>query len=291
MATKQEQKGKAAVATEVGASTKAAPREQLVRDSILEKYKLIETGYVDLAQLMSEAYHREYYTKWGFKDFREFCDSELGMQYRKALYLVDIWDKVKSLNLSRAKVEKLGWTKMKDIAQVVTADNAKEWMDKAEKMTSRELQEAVKVSRSPDRTAGGVVPHITTMSLKMSEAETRVIMEALEEAKKLTNSDSSVVALEMICQDWLESKGVAPQRTSLEDHVAWMQDAYGVDMTWKSREAAVEAGEAEAKAEEVVAKAEKKARSRKKSGEDQVAPEDSTSPEREQDINSLLGLQ
>lgn len=290
MATKHTQKVKEEQAAAVGVSTKAAPREQVVRDSILEKYKQIETGYVDLAQLMSEAYHREYYMKWGFKDFREFCDAELGMHYRKALYLVDIWDKVKSLNLSRAKVEKLGWTKMKDIAQVVTAENAAEWMEKAVKMTSRELNEAVKVSRSPDRAAGGTVPHITTMNLKMSEAETRVIMEAIEEAKKLTNSDNTVVAVEMICQDWLESKGVAPQRTSLEDHVAWMQNVYGVDITWTARATDEGAGEDE-KATEVLEKAEKKARSRKKSGEAQAAPEDAAPAASGQDINALLGLQ
>jgi hypothetical protein len=291
MATKQKQEEKAKVAAEVGVSTKQAPREVTVREGILEKYKQIETGYIDLAQLMSEAYHREYHLKWGFKDFREFCDSELGMHYRKALYLVDIWDKVKTLNLSRAKVEKLGWTKMKDIAQVVTAENAKEWMDKAEKMTTREVSEAVKVSRSPDRTATGTVPHITTMTLKMSEAETRVVMEAVEEAKKMTQSDNTVVALEMICQDWLEAKGVAPERTTLEDHVAWLQTAYGVDITWKAKTVAEEEKAEEEKTEKVLEKADKKAKARKKSGEEPPAPEEAAAPAREQDINSLLGLQ
>jgi len=281
-----------------GASTKQAPRQEMVRKEILEAQHNIESGYLTLAKLLSESYHREYYAEWGFKDFREYADAELGMHYRKAMYLVEIWDKVKSLNLSQAKVEKLGWTKMKDLAAILTAENAKEWMEKAAKMTSRELGEAVKVSRSPDRTAMGTVPHITTMKFSMGESEANIITEAIEEAKRLTSSDSAVVALEMICQEWLESKGVAPQRTSLDDHIKYLKRVYGVDITWASKTAEKEEKAANDKARGAEARAEKKAAGRKEKGKEQAAPEEGDpedapatgSEYRDQDINSLLGM-
>jgi hypothetical protein len=67
----------------------------------------------------------------------------------------------------------------------------------------------------------------------MSEAEASVITESIEEAKKLIEADNSVLALEMICQDWMEAKGKAPERTNLEDHIAYLQEAYGCVITWR----------------------------------------------------------
>lgn len=295
MATKQTQKQKAEAeaALAAGASTKTAPREETVRKEILEAQHHIESSYLDMAKLLSEAYHREYYATWGFKDFREYADAELGMNYRKAMYLSDIWDKVKSLGLSPAKVEKLGWTKMKDLAAVITAENAKEWMAKAEKMTSRELGEAVKTSRTPDKTAVGAVPHITTMKFVMGEAEANIITEALEEGKKLTSSENAVVALEMICQEWLESKGVAPQRSSLDDHIQYLQRVYGVDITWASKTVEKEAEKDAEHVADLEGKAEGKAAKRKRKGKVQAEPEgEDPAPAgaNDQDINSILGM-
>lgn len=295
MATKQKVEGKTEQAAEVGASTKQLPRAEMVRQAILEAHKAIETNYIALAQLLSEAYHKEFYTEWGFKDFREYCETELDIHYRKAMYLVDIWDKVKSLGLSKAKVAKLGWTKMKDIASVVTAENQAEWLEKADKMTSRELTEAVQVSRKADTSQAGPVPTITTMTFRLSEAEANIITEALEEAKKLTETDNAVMALEIICQDWLEQKGISPTRTNLDDRVKFLEAAYGVDITWHPKCAAEETPEEkeekkDTKARKTEAKADKKAAARKEKDKAAPEPEEEAPTGQGQDINSLLGI-
>jgi hypothetical protein len=301
MAKGQKMEQKVGGEAEVGSSTKAVPRSEQVRQEILEANKLIEENYLRLAKLLSEAYHKDFYQEWQFKDFREYCEAELDIQYRKAMYLVDIWDKVKSLNLSPAKVAKLGWSKMKDIASVMTKENAKDWMDKAEKMTTRDLTEAVKISRVQDASARGTIPHIVTMTFRMGESEHNVVSEALEECKKLCESESPVVALEMICQDWLEMKGVSPTRTSLDDRIKFLESAYGVDITYKPKVAPEVAAEeaATAETEKVLEKAEKKGKARKakKGNGETEAPEPpeedvaaAKGQEREQDINTLLGL-
>lgn len=297
MATKQTTKTAAEQAVEVGASTKTVPREEIVRKAILEANRAIEENYVSLAQLLYEAYHKEFWQAWGFKDFREYVEGELDMHYRKSMYLVDIWDKVKKLNLSKAKIEKLGWTKMKDIASVITEANAKEWLDKADKMTSRELTEAVKIHRTADTSQAGTVPMITTMTFKLSEAEARIVTEAIEEGKKLCETENAVAALEMICQDWMEMKGVSPTRTSLDDRIQFMEAAYGVKITWapKGEEAGAAAEAETAKTTAVEVKAEKKATKRKAKGEAAPSPEENpetlpTGPAGGQDINTLLGI-
>lgn len=293
MATKQTTKIGSEQAAAVGESTKQVPRAEVVRQAILEAHKAIEENYLAMAQLLSEAYHKDFYAEWGFKDFREYVETELDVHYRKAMYLVDIWDKVKQLGLSKAKVAKLGWTKMKDIASVVTAENQKEWLEKAEKMNSRELTEAVKVSRSADTSQAGPVPTITTMTFRLSEAEANIVTEALEEAKKLTETENVVVALEMICQDWLEAKGISPSRTNLEDRIKFMEAAYGVEITWKAKSAETPEAAAEAKADKArktEAKADKKAADRKAKGKEAPAPEEAPATGGGQDINSLLGI-
>lgn len=293
MAKKTEVEQKTTQAVSTGAVAKSAVKEQrqvIVRDLILEAKKHIETGYIDLAKLLSEAYHREFYSSWGFNTFEEYCAAELDVQYRKAMYFVEIWDKVKSLNLPQGKVAKLGWTKMKDIAAVITAENAKEWMEKAEKMTSRELTEAVKIIRTKD-TKGTAVPVVTRMALVMSEAEATIILEAIEEAKKLCNSDNIVVALEMICQDWLSDKGVQPERTTLERQIEYLERTYGVHLSVTAQPKKKSGESSGSKAADVVAKA-----TRKKGGSsiDDLLGEEAEVPASDKkktpDVNELLGL-
>jgi len=247
MAKAKQKQSKKANSKASGAAVKAkskAKRHELVRKEIMEKYQEVERGYIDLARLLHEAYHKEFYREWGFKDFEEYITTELGMQYRKAMYFVDIWEKVKALNLSKPTVEKLGWAKMKDLVRVINEENAQEWIEKAEKMSSRELTEAVKVTKRKDL-SGVEVPTITTWRLKMSEAEANVITEAVEEAKKLLNTDNTVVALEMICQDWMADRGASPKRTPLKDMIAFIEQAYGVNLIVADKETSMEVEKAE----------------------------------------------
>ena len=235
MAKKQKTKTENKQNTESGTVEKSKvkmTRQEIVREKILEAQGQIEGGYLEMAQLLTEAYHGDFHETWGFETFEAYCDKELDIKYRKARYFIDIWDKVKSLDLPKDQVAALGWTKMKEISAVITEKNAKEWMRKAEKMSSRELAEAAKIVRKKD-TKDSDVPSITTLTLRMTEAEANVILEAIEEAKSLCDSTNAVIALEMICQDWLTAKGVTPERTSLKDYIAYIEKLYGVKVSVK----------------------------------------------------------
>jgi hypothetical protein len=246
----QETKQKAKAA----ASGQVTDRAAKVRKEILSARDNIEHGFIDLASLLSEAYHKDFHLQWGFETWEEYCNSELDTNYRKAMYLIDVWDKCKQYKLPKREVVKLGWTKMKDIAAVLTEKNAKQWLAKAKEMNTRELTEAVKTHRRKDL-KGKDIPVMTTMTFRMSEAEASAITEALEQAKKLCESDNAVVALEMICQDWMMEKGATPERTDLKAHVAFLETAYGVKITHKKatkkqKEKAAKDKEKESKAAE-----------------------------------------
>lgn len=207
---------------------KKRTRDGVVRDEILKHLNAVEKSYLELAKLINEAYHQQFYReKWGYETFDEYCRTELDMAYRSAINFVHIWDKVLELNLPHEEVEKLGWTKMKDLVNVMDDENYKEWIESAKTMSTRELTEAVRVSRRKDTTGA---PSTTTMTFKMEESEARVVQDAIEEAKMLCDTDNAVVALEMICQDWLESKGATPKQADLQDHIKWLKKVYGVEI-------------------------------------------------------------
>lgn len=266
--TKTEQKSKKETKSEVSTSQVVRgkmERFEIVREWIKEAQSRIETGYLDLCKLMSEAYHNDYHQQWGFDTFTDYAEKELDMKLRKAEYFVNIYDTVKKLQLPEAEVKELGWTKMKDLVRVITEENAKEWLKKAKKMSSRELTDAVKVSTRSD-TSRVQPPKVTTLKFVMGEVEASIIMDALNEAKAMVESDDPVIALEMICQDWLSEKGVAPSLTSIDKQVAFIEKVYGVKIEWTPAESAP--------------KEEKEA----KNGADE-GPEDEVS------IDELLGLE
>jgi len=204
-------------------------RAEIVRAEIHEVNRQVEAEYLTLAQLLNEAYHREYFIEWGFEDWRSYTEDELGVQYRKAMYFVDVWDVVKKLNLPTAQVEKLGWTKMKDLTRVMTEKNAKDWLEKAKKMTTREITEEVRDTRKRE-TGKATGPETIKLSLIMGEDEGNIILDAIAESKKLCDSENEVVALGLVCQDWLEMKGAEPKRATLEAHCRLLKKVYGVDV-------------------------------------------------------------
>lgn len=215
----------------VGAKVGKA-RHEVVRAGILEAYQGIEDNYLALAKLLTEAVNKEFYIKWHFEDFKQYCEKELGVKFSKASYLVRIWNKVLLLGLPPKRVTKIGWSKMKELVDIINEKNVEEWLEKAEKLSSRELTAEVRVIRR--KTGTDRRPTSTTLKIPMQEAEASVILEGIEEAKKLCETDDMAVALEMIVQDWMELKGASPERTSLEDHIQFLEKAYGVKITHKA---------------------------------------------------------
>jgi hypothetical protein len=101
-------------------------------------------------------------------------------------------------------------------------------------MSSRELTEAVKLMKKTGK-RGEIpdVPSTLKLTLTMGESEHKIIMEAIDAAKKLCNSDNVPLALEMICQDWLAEKGAKPEATHLEDHIRYLETVFPVKLSAK----------------------------------------------------------
>lgn len=176
-----------------------------------------------LCQKLYMVYDGMLYTKWGFKTWKDYVEGEVQFKLRKAQYFVNIWSWFGNLPQEvRDKVKVLGWTKLKELVEVVNAANVDEWVAKATELNVPQLIEAVKVYRKklldsgpghgeadPDepkeqreareREQEKQVVR-TTFQLHGDQAE--VVEAAIALASGMSNSDVRSNNLALVCQEF-----------------------------------------------------------------------------------------
>jgi hypothetical protein len=206
--------------------------EMDVRARVLAAVQAIDRGFIVLGRGLSEIYHQELYRPWGFRSFEHYCEEELDYSYRKAKYLIEITDKIKDMNLSDERVEAIGWGKMSKIVSVVTDKNVENWMTIAENSTSKALELEVKrvVDRGGAEGQEGADSRPAIFRFRLGADDASIVSEALAESKRLAETESDGMALTQICEDWFQTMGANPERTTLDHHIAYLEQAYGVKL-------------------------------------------------------------
>lgn len=59
----------------------------------------------------------------GTSDFQQYIEQELGVKYRKARYLISIYECFSKLGLDEQRLSAMGWSKAKELVRVVNKDN------------------------------------------------------------------------------------------------------------------------------------------------------------------------
>ena len=82
------------------------------------------------------------FVAWGFTTFEKYVNEELGFSIRKAQSLRLIWFRLevelKELDEGlRARLLKLGWTKVRELTRILSLENAAEWVAKVEDRRGR----------------------------------------------------------------------------------------------------------------------------------------------------------
>lgn len=208
--------------------------EELLREEAIKAKEMIDTGYMILARCLYDIYHQDIYsTYWNFVSFEDYIDSEIQITYRKAMYLVEIYGKAKLLNMDMNRLEKMGWSKARELIRIVDESNVEEWMTIAENSTVKELNMQVRQEKDKSSEKSSIIedaPVITTITFKLGMAEHAIIDDALQESKAMINSDDLALAFANICQEWIEAKGIVPVSASLEDRVNYLEKIYGVKL-------------------------------------------------------------
>lgn len=236
-------------------TTQLINSDSVLRNDTIKARDMVESGYVRLAGYLHKIYHDKTYAAWGFETFEDYINRELSIGYRKALYLIDFESKSLLFNIDPARFEKIGWTKARELLRILDYNNVEEWLHLAERVTCKELTVLIKEARDskfqnkgstalPDldvdnHPRSGVKqrgPSITdttsktSIVFKVAAVEKLVVKEALEESRKLLDTEDTSLALANICQDWLEIKGVVPQHVPLEDRLKLIEQTYNVKL-------------------------------------------------------------
>lgn len=162
----------------------------------------IDTNYFKLGGVLKLIFDQSWFE--GAESFDVFVYERFGMKSRKARYLMDIYTELVTKNIPWEKVAHLGWTKLKDLAKVLTAENIDEWVAKAEIATVIELQAMLKATAPADGSAPPTtVDDVKTMKFKLKADQVETVQEALNKAKAEAGTEFDNVALEMICTGFL----------------------------------------------------------------------------------------
>jgi hypothetical protein len=181
----------------------------------------VDFSYFKLGGVLSAIQDNDWWNE-DAPNFKSFIEDNFGLHYRKGMYLIKIYDGLVEAEIPWHKVSGLGWTKLKELADILTQENCDEWVAKAENMTTLNLQAAVKAYKagelSTDGTTDPDTSGVSTITFKVHPDQKETINEAVEQAMEDSDTEFKGVALEAICMNFLaggSTKG-APKPLSLQ---------------------------------------------------------------------------
>lgn len=163
----------------------------------------IEANYFKLGGILKLIQSQQWYE--GYASFDQFVLEKFGFQVRKAHYLISIYTNLVDKQIPWEKVSTLGWTKLKDLAPILTLENLDEWLAKAGPVTVMELQAMIKASQNSDATSESSKTTTDTVALKfkLHNEQAEAVQTALAKAKGELHTDFDNVALAGICTGYL----------------------------------------------------------------------------------------
>jgi len=190
----------------------------------------IDFSYFQLGGVLSVIQSNGWYTDEGFDNFKSFVEEEYGLGYRKAMYMVGIYNGLVEANIPWEKVEGLGWSKLKELCDIINEENVDEWVEIASELTVIQLQAYIKEQQKgstasddeDDEDAPDAMEESTklsTLTFKVHDDQKEVINDAVDKAKNDADTEFANVAMESICLAYLSGNKPkkAPKPKSLKD--------------------------------------------------------------------------
>lgn len=174
-----------------------------------EVVQQIEEGYFNLGGLLAHIQQEELYQQAGYEGnqaFDRYVADELGIDYRKAMYLIKIYTHFSQLGVDESRLSEIGWSKAKELVGVATVENFDELVDFATEHSRTELQEHIKTTYQggSGRGTGTGEPAVrkTTFKFAAFEDQANVILAAIEQAKEQHGITDDGEAMIVIMTEW-----------------------------------------------------------------------------------------
>lgn len=140
----------------------------------------------------------------GYKTFGDYVSEVYGTEYRKAMYCIEIYEKLVHAQIPWSKLQGIGWTKTSILAKILTAENVDAWVAKALDVNCKTLKLLVK---GGDVTAKDeevkITSDVTKVTLVFHPDQKAIFDQAVDKSKAEGNFDTTTVALEHICLGYL----------------------------------------------------------------------------------------
>ena len=201
------------------------------KDRIEYAAKSASIAFYDMAMGLLEAYENDYAKIWGYENFSEYVEKSLDMKYRSAYYMVEIGKVSRKYEIDRGQIERIGWTKMREIASFIQEkpEEAHRYLSMAENMSATQLKEAL--NAEVRMTAGReAAPAVMRLSMKLEWDSANLVNDGLVMAYGDIGKEDVALALQHIVGEWLVARGATPTSATLEDWVAYLKKTYGVTL-------------------------------------------------------------
>lgn len=167
----------------------------------------IDHTYFKLGGILALIQDNGWYMDRGYENFMGYVEAEAGMEYRKAMYLISIYNGLTASGVPWEKVKHFGWTKLSYLANILTLDNVDEWVAATKDMTVFALKDYIK-AKSAGAPSDGADPaeeakKVSSMTFKVHSDQKQTIREALDKCKHESGTEFDAVALEYISLNYL----------------------------------------------------------------------------------------
>lgn len=146
--------------------------------------------------------------------FSLYVLEQLNVEYRKAMYLIDIYYKWNKFGLDSAKVASIGWAKAAKIAAVMSEENADELIELAETNTVADLVANIKTSYKEVGAQAGTKKVLKTFKFRLYEDQAAAVEEVIQSTAASMGFTSLDLAFEHIIMEWATEHGVSADAES-----------------------------------------------------------------------------
>ena len=193
----------------------------------------IDIKFWEMGAILHGIYVNQYYVDYGYRDWKAFCEDVLGMKWRTATYLRDIYVKMSALGIKPEDCLGIGWGKLKELLPIVSKENVKHWLNEARKKNVSVAVLNARVKLALGKITEEESKHVPSqLVFRLYEEQLKNVERALEIARRMTGSESRGYGLEMISVEFRTTyetvEGEYSKTKLIDDLVGRLENLFGV---------------------------------------------------------------
>ena len=172
-----------------------------------------ELTFFQIGGVLSRIQSKKWYEP--YSSLRDYIEQEHGLNYRRAMYWIEIYNRLTESQIPWTTVAHIGWTKLAVIAPIITTKNVNDLVKAASTHTVLQLTDMVKsdkvdalmnVMNAGPEVGEEAVP-ITTRTFRLNKTQKNIVSDAIWKVRESVGESSDGDALELICSIYLNDDG------------------------------------------------------------------------------------